>query len=905
MWARLRSLVRGALGRSRVERDLADEMAFHLKTRADHWVRQGLEPAEAARRARLEFGSIERYKETARHERGLRWYDEITGDVRYGFRTLRAAKSFTFVAVAMLAVAIGANIAVFSVLDAVLFRMLPVERPQELRELAWIEGGYKGWSISYDGSMRPYPGGRRIAYSFSYPAYAFLRDRSTTLGALVLFSDQSITAGLAGRDERVDALVVSGNFAGALGVGMALGRPISPEDDRPGAPPAAILTTIGWQRLFGSDPRVVGQTLTINGAPAVIVGVTAPGFFGLTPGWPVDVLVPVVPMMPVLERGREVLNNPKYWAFRVMGRVQPGVADARVQVETEALLHQSLPPELLAPDPAQRPHIVVNPGGQGIDSLRRSYSEPLYLLMAIMAGVLFIACANIAGLLLTRNATRGRELAVRLALGAGRGRLVRQLLTESLLLAVIGGAIGLGLAMTVRDQLLPLLNQDDPPIVLALGTGPSLWVFAVGISLLVALIFGALPAWRATRIRASSGLTRTVPGASVEGTRLFAGKTLIAVQVALSLVLVVGAGLFLRTLVNLTTEPLGFRPDHLLVFRVDPTSNGYEGARLLDFYEQALERVAAVPGVTAASFSRYGVLTGGATRDGIVIPGAPAGQEIGVYVHFVGPRYLETMGIPLLAGRDVNAADREKAPRVAMVNQTLARLLPGGGVGVGQPVRLGKSTDDIEVVGVIGDVRFASLRDPAPPTLYLPYRQRGQNRMTFALRVAGEPASVAGPARQAIAGIDPQVPLFDIRSQEEQIDLMVRPERLFAWVASGFALLALILACLGIYGTLAYSVARRTAEIGLRMALGAGRRDVIAGVLRESLTPVFVGVALGLAAALAATQVVESMLYGLTPTDTATLAMATGALLVSALVAAWVPSFRASRVDPSKALRSE
>ena len=575
----------------------------------------------------------------------------------------------------------------------------------------------------------------------------------------MLFSDQSVTVGLAGRDERVTALVVSGNFASALGVSTPLGRPISPEDDRPGAPPVAVLTNTGWQRLFGGDPTRVGQTITINGTPTIIVGITPPSFYGLEPGWPVDMLAPVVPFMPVIERGRDVLNDPKRWGFRVMGRVQPDVADARVQVETEALMHQALPAELLAPDPAQRPRVIVNPGGQGLDSLRRNYSEPLYLLLAIMAGVLLIACANIASLLLTRNAARGRELAVRLALGAGRARIVRQLLTESLLLGSIGGALGLGLAIAVRDQLLPMLNQDDPTIVLPLGFGPALWISAGGLSLLVSLLFGALPAWRATRIRASSGLTRTMPGASTEGSRLFAGKTLIALQVGLSLVIVVGAGLFLRTLLNLRSEPLGFRPDHLLTFRVDPTSNGYEGTRLLDYYDRALERIAAIPGVTAVSFTRSGLLTGSATRDGIVVPGAPAEQnEVGVHIHFVAPRHPETMGIPIVAGRDVTAADRENAPRVAMVNETLARRLPGDGAAVGQHIRTGGPDADVEIVGVVGDARFASLRDPAPATLYLPYRQHRQHRMTFA--VAHRPAIRRRSPRPSVKRWRRSIPRF-------------------------------------------------------------------------------------------------------------------------------------------------
>jgi predicted permease len=906
MRARLRSLFRGLVGRAQIERDLSDELEFHLKARVDHWVRQGLTPAEAARRARLEFGSVERYREAARHARGLRWFDELRGDLRYGLRSLAAAKGFTFVAVVMLGLAIGANTAVFSVLETVLFRVLPVRAPHELRELAWVEPNFRDWNISYDGSMRPYPGGRRIAYSFSYPTYVSLRDRTTSFSDLVLFRDDSLTVGLGDRDERAATLIVSGNFAGALGVGVSVGRPLAPDDDRPTSPPVAVLTDIGWQRLFGSDPRAVGRTITINGAAAVIVGVTPPGFFGLQPGWPVDMFVPVVPMTPVIERGREVLANPKSWAFRVMGRLLPDVADARAQVETEALLLQTLPPELLAPAPDERPRVVVNPGGQGLDSLRRSYSEPLFLLLAIMGGVLLIACANIAGLLLTRNAARGRELAVRLALGAGRGRIIRQLLTESVLLASMGGTIGLGLALAVRSQLLPLLNQDDPPIVLPLGFGPALWLFTMGLSLIVALLFGALPAWRATRIRATSGLTRSVSGTSDEGSRLFAGKTLVVFQVALSLVLVVGAGLFFRTLVNLRSLPLGFQADHLLTFRVDPTANGYEGARLLDYYERALARLGTIPGVSAVSFSRSGLLSGGATRDGITVPGVPAGQnEVAVHIHFVAPGHPETMGIPVLAGRDLAASDREAGPRVAMVNQTLARELPGGGAAIGRRIRLTGEEEDLEIVGVIGDAKFASLRDPAPRTLYLPYRQHRQHRMTFALRVAGEPASVAGPVRQAMAEIDPKVPLFDLRSQEEQIDLIVRPERLFAYVAGGFAVLALLLACLGIYGTLAYSVARRTGEIGLRMALGASRGDVIFTTLRESLVPVVVGVALGLGTAVATTGVIESMLYGLTPTDTGTLVAATVALAASALVAAWIPSFHASRLDPMKALRVE
>jgi len=370
-------------------------------------------------------------------------------------------------------------------------------------------------------------------------------------------------------------------------------------------------------------------------------------------------------------------------------------------------------------------------------------------------------------------------------------------------------------------------------------------------------------------------------------------------------VLVVGAGLFTRTLLNLRAAPLGFRPDHVLLFRLDATASGYSGTRLLDFYEQVHGRIGALPGVTAVSFSRHGLVADGAMRDALVIPGAPKGQEqVGVHVHFVGPRYVDATGVPLVAGRDLRAQDRENGPAVALVNQALAAQLSGRGAVVGQRVRYGKELD-LEIVGVTGDARFSSLRAPAPPTLYLPYRQHPQHRMTFAVRTAGDPTSLAVGVRRTLDEIDSRVPPFEMLTQEAQIDLAVRKERLFAYVVTGFAALALMLACLGIYGTLAYSVTRRTTEIGLRMALGATRWSVLRLVIRESLVPVLVGVACGLGVAFATSTVVESMLFGLTSRDAATMVAGTAALIATAVIAAWLPSRRAARVDPMAALRAE
>jgi len=891
MWSRLRTFMSVLWRPRRAERDLADEMAFHLASRTDYWRAQGLPPAEAARRARLEFGGVEGYKDVCRDSRRPRLLQEVTADLAYGLRQLRAAPALSLVAVVILAIAIGANTAVFSVLDAVLLRRLPVERPGELRELAWTARRDGGWSMTYDGSMRPAGNGELLATSFSYPIYAHLRDQSSTFSDLFLFTRDEINLGIGGREHRVSALLVSGNFFRGLGATTRIGRPMEIADDRPGAPPVAVLTSRVWQRLFGGNPAVVGSTVSINGVPASVAGVTPPAFEGIEPGWPVDVVLPITTLLPVVDDGPNRFADSR-WAFRVMGRVKPGVDEARVRAESEALFRQALPAGA-----TYLPRLLVTPGGQGLDSLRRNYAEPLWLLMAIMAVVLLIACANIAGLLLMRAASREREMAVRLALGAGRGRLLRQLLTETLLLAAIAGGLGTGLARLIAGGLLPVLNQENDPIDLGLGLGPWALAFSAGLCVAVGLICGMLPALRATRAGARLTVARVVPGGR-DPSRLTTGKTLIALQVALSLVLLVGAGLFARSLANLRAEPLGFRPDHVVLFQFDATDAGYTGARLHDFYERVLERVAAIPGVQAASMSRYGLLSGGATRDGVLVqaPGGPV--DVSTHLHFVSARHFETMGIPLLAGRDVTPQDREGAPLVAVINRALADRLPAGSPAVGQRLGYGQKGDAVEIVGVVANARFASLREPPPPTLYLPYRQHPQHRMTFSVRVAGEPTSIVEAARRAAEAVDPAVPMHEVRTQEAQIDAAVRQERLFAYVAAGFATLAVILACLGIYGTLGYAVARRTAEIGLRMALGAKRGSVVMMVLRESLTPVLLGIAAGLAAAWATTQFIEGMLFNLAPRDTATLVLATTVLVVASLVAAWVPARRASVVDP-------
>ena len=901
---RLSSWLKAVFGRRRLERDMAAEMAFHLQARADHWIAQGLSPAEAARRAKLEFGAVDAYKDDCRQARGLRWLDELRGDLTYAARTLRAAPVFTLVAVSILAVGIGANTAIFSVVEAVLVRQLPVADPGALRQLAWVEPPNREWQMRYDGSTRPTADGGRVMTSFAWPTYTQLRDRTTTFSSLFLFATRAINLDTSGRAQQAQALVVSGTFADGLGVPPLIGRGIRPEDDRVDATPVVVLSHRLWQTAFGGDSRVVGRTIRVNATPAVVVGVAGPMFEGVQLGQPFDVMLPLASAAASVEGSERPLDE-RRWAFGVMGRLRPGVDDARATAETDAVFRTAIPAEY-ARD-AHPPRLVLQPGGQGLDRLRVAYARPLYVLTAVMAVVLCIACANVAGLLLMRTAARQREMAMRLALGAGRARLIRQLLTESVVLAALGGAVGLGLAYVVRGGLLPAINRDELPIELSLGSSPWMLAFSMATCLIVGLACGILPALRATPAGATSTLGRVVSARQSGAPRLFAGRTLIAVQVALSLVLVVGAALFIRSLVNLRSQALGFRADHVLLFRMDATTAGYADGRLLDFYEQVLERVSALPGVETAAFSRWGLLEGGATRDGIRVPGAPAGQaDIGVHVHYVSPGFFATMGIPLLAGRDVSAQDRETSPRIAVINEALARLIAGSGpAAVGRPFLFESPDKPVEVVGLVGDARFASLRDRTPPTMYLPYRQYRQHRMSFAARVSGEPTALTESVRQAVAGVDGNVPLFGVRTQVEQIDVAVRQERVFAWLASGFGVLALTLACLGIYGTLGYGVARRWPEIGVRVALGATRRDVVSLILRESLTPVLVGATAGVGLALATTRVVQSELFEVAPRDPMTLVTATGTLVLAAAIAAWLPARRAASVDPTTALRAD
>jgi len=890
---------------------MADEMQAHLELRTEHWRAQGLSPEEARRRARLEFGAAARYQEECREARGVRLVDEMRADIRYALRQMRRAPLFSAVAITTFALAIGANTAIFSLVEAVLLKSLPVKHPHELLELQWRHRHYGRGFVSWyfhGGDARRFEAKDRVFWSFSFPIFRHLRERTTTFSDVVAFTGivrMSVTTGSGA--ELAMGQLVSGNFFHGLGVETILGRTLQPGDDTLVAPTVAVLGHDFWQRAFGGDPSVVGRVVYLNTAPVTVVGVAPRGFQGVWSGRGTDLWLPVVQhrLIDFPPAPPDALENPACWWVRVMARLRPGVDPETARVEAETLVHRYIAEAQVPKEEYDLPRLALDDGGRGTDTARWMFATPLRVMGAATGAILLVACANIAGLLLMRGAARQREIAMRSALGAARWRLVRQLLTESTLLAAIGGGLGVLIAYGLRRVLPQVLRPDGNPLELDMEPRAFLLVFSTLACLLTGFACGLVPALRATRAGVQPVVTRTSVGRVESPRGLWGGTTLVAVQVAVSVVLVVAGTLFVRTMLNLRTQAFGFRPEKRLVFQMDAWLAGYDGERLSDFYQQAIERLTAVPGVRTVSCSEFGIPAQGLGRYTVRALGHNGTiREAAGHVHVIAPRYFEAMGIAFHAGRDIDWADREGAPRVAVVNEAFARRFFGAAPPLGRRFEI-VGNESVEVVGLVGNVKFEQVREDPPPTFYLPYRQDRRHSMTFVVRTEGDPRHFVAPLRATLGALDPNVPLYGVNTQEQQIEAAIQQSRLFAHLVSSAAVLALLLACLGTYGTLAYSVARRTSEIGVRAALGATPPQVVRMVLRESLAPVLVGLAIGLLAALAGGHLLHAMLFGVQPTDPATLTAATLLVVASALVAAWLPSYRASCVPPIAALRCE
>jgi predicted permease len=882
--------------RRKRERELEEEVRGHLRMAARDRTERGESVGEAEAGARLEFGNLGLVQEVTREMWGWASLERLVQDLRYGMRMLLRSPGFTAAAVLSLALGIGANTAIFSVIDALLLKRLPVPHPERLYTF-----GFQGGGIDFE----------------AYPTYEKFRevpDLFDGIAAICMLDRSNITInGPGGGTDPATVRVglVSGTYFSMFGVQPIAGRVLTPDDDKvPGGHPVAVISYDYWQRRFNRAPDIAGRSFTLNGLTYGILGVAQAGFKGDVIGFPTDLWIPMAMQSQVMLERPGLLTNPNPPWLRIVARLKPGVpvskAEAAEQIAWVRAVGEmrNLTPRML--DEHLRVRVALVPSSRGYSNQRDTFQQPLLILMVTVGLVLLIACANIANLLLARSSARRREMAVRLAIGAGRARILRQLLTESLLLASLGGAAGIALAIWGSNALTKFISIG----IRDLGLSPDVRMlgFTVGLSLLTGILFGLIPAAQATRLSVYSALSGRGATAAGSAGRFGLGKMLVIAQVALSLVLLTGAGLFARTLRNLKTQDVGFDRERVILVWTAPQHEGRQGATVASLFETVLERINGLPGVRAASPSAFGLL---GNLGGSPVPNVegytPQSQEDPfVPWSLVAPGYFDAAGIKLLLGRDFTLRDRETAPRVAIVNETFARHYFGDRNPVGKHFGMRRDTGTpIEIVGVVRDSRYTSLRDANTRMIYIPYRQDLAHLYTMCVvvRGTGQSAGLTGEVRDAMRAIDPNLPILKIDTAEEQLDESLVEERLIAGLSGFFGMLAVLLACVGLYGVMAYTAARRTNEIGIRLALGASGRGVLAMVLKESLWLVLAGIVIGVPVTLAVTRLIAARLFGISPADPWTICAATALMIAVAAAAGFLPARRAAQVDPMAALR--
>ncbi len=891
--------------RKQWDQERARELAAYLEIETDENLARGLSSDQARQAARRKLGNSTLIREEIYRMNSIRFFETVWQDVRYAARTLAKTRVFTFVVIASLALGIGVNTAIFSLINAALLKMLPVKNSEQLVEFKTVNPAF----------------GENSA--FAYQAFKEFRDRNQVFSGVLAFCnlDFKINVEVDGQGGVAKGQAVSGDYFSTLEVQAIAGRPIEPGDEK-SASQVAVITYDYWRKRFALDPAAVGKKVLINNSPFTIVGVTPPEFFGLQPGSPVDVSFPLTTITQVNPglamagtRADILIASFRTW-LNVMGRLKPGVTKEEAAANLQPVFRQSMREATAATagmpfdSPALRKSYLVskfrlNSGGQGLAELRQKYSKPLWILMVITGLLLLVTCANVANLMLARANARQREIAVRLTVGAGRMRLIRQFLTESVLLAVCGGALALIAAFAVCRFVLVLMSPAGTPLSLNAQPDAAVLLFTIVVSVCTALLFGLAPAWRAARLKIEG--TR-IHGSADASSRV--GKALIILQIAVSLVLMVGAGLLVRSLENLKDFYPGFNKENLLLFSIDPGTIGYEGDRVIPVDNRLLDRINQIPGVRSATFSFFSPLS----MHGSTLPkiDAPTSQSVKgtdyVGINEVGPNYFGTLQIPVVSGRDFANSDQAGTPKVAIINETMAHDYFGDSNPIGRHVSVSAWNGDPSwraIIGIRKDAKTSSLRESPVPMLYLPLFQSVEGAVTFEVSTAIEPHRMTTAILQAVKQTDSRLPVSDVKTLDEQVDQSLIQERLVASLSSLFGVLALLLAGVGLYGLMAYAVNRRTGEIGIRMALGAGRGQIASMILLETLQLVLIGLGIGIPAAIAASRLIKSELYGLKSDDPVIVLIAISIMASMAVIAGYLPARRASQVEPMAALRTE
>jgi predicted permease len=830
----------------------------------------------------------------------------LAQDVRDALRLLRKSPGFSLVVIATLALGIGANTAIFSLLDQLLVRLLPVRDPRELVLLSGPGPNTGMFESSSD-----------VVVPFSHPMFLDFRDRNTVFGDVAALFPLRLDVADRGGSESATGSLVSGTYFRTLGVGAALGRVLTPEDDEtPGAQPVVVISHGYWRRRFGGDPAVVGRTIDVNGQPLVIVGVSAAGFHGTQIGRADELFVPLM-MKPRMTPTWNGLGDRRVMWLEVIARLKPRVTIGQAEAGMAVLYRQALEGELAALPPRSEKFrrdfvskkLVILPGGQGLPELQKRLETPLVVLMAMVGLVVLIACANVANLLLARASSRQREIAVRLAIGAGRGQLVRQLVVESLTLSLLGALAGLPLAAFTTGVLVRALPFDGVALTLSSGLDHRVVVFALGLSVATALLVGLVPALQSTRPNLVSALKEEGSSLVSMGPLRFR-RGLVIAQVALSALLLIGAGLFARSLSNLRAVDPGFRSQGLLTFSLDPRRGGYSTEQTRAVLASARERLRALPGVRAVSMAENPLMTESIWQSTVRVEGYTPSEEenMNPRVNGVGPGFFTTMEMPLLAGREIDERDGAGAPKVAVVNETFAKKYFKDGDAVGRHIGWGRNEKDlsIEIVGVVRDARLDRMREEPERFVFVSYAQEDDTTgLVFYVRTDGDPAALAGAVRRAIGDVASALPVDGMKTMASVVDESLFADRIVAGLSAAFGLLATLLAAVGLYGVMSYAVARRTREIGVRVALGADRRRILGLVVGEVAALAGIGMAIGLPGGLGLGRLVESRLFGMRAFDLPTILLTTTVLAVAALLAGALPALRALRVQPSTALRYE